>query len=261
MSTTNTDNIEMLVTIPFQLKKKYFSDIPFNLLSKLKMSSYSLMATSLPDHALYLIDVLKCYHEDLTKVVITDATSCIGGNSRIFVSVFKYVNIVDISKMHIDILNDNFDVLGLHTKYKNFITINENYLNIMEDLKQDIIFLDPPWGGPNYIKNNSKFLYLQDKEGKYVDINDLISNVLCKKAGIIVVKIPRTYDVKNFYSMNIFKSIKIARILKLDGELNYSMVLLSNIEPFKEFPESRKLSTVNYRKFMKDEEKRNRKTK
>ena len=34
------------------------------------------------------------------------------------------------------------------------IVINAN-LNIMNNLKQNIIFIDPPWGGPNYKKESN----------------------------------------------------------------------------------------------------------
>jgi hypothetical protein len=248
------DTIE--INIPSKLKHMWFRDIKDKKkLNKLRLTRYSMYATSLPDHTEFLLDVLKCYFTDLRNLVVTDATACIGGNSRIFVGKFKHVNIIDISKLHIDILKHNFKILGID-KIGGFTIINDNYLTIGPCLKQDIIFIDAPWGGVDYKLQNNKSLYLKDMYGKTVDINDLIIYTLHDKAKMIVLKVPKTYDTTVFDELSLFKSIKVVNVLNRGGWLTYSMVILSNVEPFKEVLESRVLSSVNYRAILNKEEKK-----
>ena len=71
--------------------------------------------------------------------IITDATSCIGGNSKHFLKDFKYVNVVEKEKTLFDILKTN-----LSNYYnKQILICSYNVIKFM--LRQDVIFLDPPW--------------------------------------------------------------------------------------------------------------------
>ena len=46
-------------------------------------------------------------------------------------------------------MRNNIDFYNL----ENINLINTDYLKIMENMIQDIVFMDPPWGGRNYKKN------------------------------------------------------------------------------------------------------------
>jgi hypothetical protein len=247
------DTVE--IDIPPKLKYMWFKDVKDRKkLKRLRLTRYAMYATSLPDHTEFLLDVLKCYFKNLRDLTVTDATACIGGNSRIFVGKFKHTNIVDISKLHIDILKHNFEVLGLG-RVGGYTIINKNYLTVGPGLKQDIIFVDAPWGGVDYKIQNNKSLYLKDEDGKTVDINDLIRDTLHNEAKMIVLKVPKTYDTSAFDGAGLFKYIKTVNVLNRGGWITYSMVILSNVEPFKDVPESRVLSSVNYRAVLNREKK------
>ena len=72
-------------------------------------------------------------------------------------------------------------------------------------LRQDLVFLDPPWGGSEYKKNNKLDLFLDN-----VNIIDIINN-LYHHAKYIAVKVPNNYNIekinKNFWNWKIY-SIK-----------------------------------------------------
>jgi tRNA G37 N-methylase Trm5 len=112
--------------------------------------------------------------------VITDATSGIGGNSIYFTS-FKKLICVEINKIAFEVLKKNLNY------YYNIDYYNNNYCNICYNLKQDIIFLDPPWEKDYKLKKNSN-LYLNNKPIKH------IIDSLYLHACIIVLKCPINFE-------------------------------------------------------------------
>ena len=60
-------------------------------------------------------------------------------------------------------------------------------------LKQDCIFFDPPWGGPDYIKQDKIDLFLGE-----LNIVDMIYKLFSNnKAKLIVLKAPKNFNVEN----------------------------------------------------------------
>ena len=44
----------------------------------------------------------------------------------------------------------NATIYGVHDKIEFIVG---NYFDLIENLKADVVFLSPPWGGPDYMKN------------------------------------------------------------------------------------------------------------
>ena len=135
------------------------------------------------------------------RCTITDATSGNAGNTIHFSFIFKKVIAIEISELHYNICKNNLDVYNI----KNVKLIHANYLKIMYKLKQDIIFLDPPWGGPEYKQFDKLPLYLGTKRLDKIVFN-IIQSKLCK---IIGIKIPYNFDINSFYEYIHYKSITI----------------------------------------------------
>lgn len=110
---------------------------------------------------------------------ITDATAGVGGNSKFFSKLFNRVNCVEIDKFAFDILKSNLNYT------RNITYFNDNYLKIIDKLKQDIVFIDPPWG-ENY-KSREVSIFLSGEKLENI-INKLY--MLCK---IVVIKVPLRY--------------------------------------------------------------------
>tara|TARA_B100000768_G_scaffold155480_1_gene152587 strand:- start:1179 stop:1454 length:276 start_codon:yes stop_codon:yes gene_type:complete len=72
----------------------------------------------------------------------------------------------------------------------------------MYTLRQDLVFLDPPWGGMNYKKTNSIDLFLDN-----INVIDIINN-LYHYTRYIAMKIPVNYNItnvnKNFWDWKIY---------------------------------------------------------
>ncbi|CAF3973534.1 unnamed protein product, partial [Rotaria sp. Silwood1] len=55
-------------------------------------------------------------------------------------------------------LKHNLTILGC----TNVSCHHKNYLDLLNSLNQDIVFLHPPWGGPSYKDNDEVELFLGD---------------------------------------------------------------------------------------------------
>ena len=84
-----------------------------------------------------------CYKNNY---IITDGTAGIGGNTISFGRRMT-VNAVEILPLHVEILEEAVSKLNLENK---IVCIQADYTKVMDKITQDIIFIDPPWGGPDY---------------------------------------------------------------------------------------------------------------
>jgi hypothetical protein len=129
------------------------------------------------------INIILSKYINTKECTITDATACIGGNSILFLRDFKFVNAVE---KNIDI----YDTLIKNLKsFNNKHVYNCSYNTIKFMLKQNVIFIDPPWGGTCYKTKKKIKLYIDD-----IDIIDII-NELYHFADIICLKIPNNFDI------------------------------------------------------------------
>jgi predicted RNA methylase len=115
--------------------------------------------------------------------IITDGTACVGGNTSSFAKVFQNVNAIEIDPSRFSYLKNNMSVLGLdHVSCQ----CGDVY-DICQTSYQDVLFLDPPWGGPEYKQNQNIKLYLSNRELSEVCI-DL--SLYCK---YIALKVPMNF--------------------------------------------------------------------
>jgi predicted RNA methylase len=124
----------------------------------------------------------------LKNLVITDATANIGGSAVGFAMYAKHVNAIEISPNTFKLLENNVSLYNL----KNIKLYNQDYLKIWGDLTQDVIFVDPPWGGLDYKKADKLSLYLSGIP-LWKIVNDIKS-----AAKLIVLKVPLNFNREEF---------------------------------------------------------------
>lgn len=115
-------------------------------------------------------------------IIITDATAGLGGNTLSFAKLFKHVNAIEKDY-------DTFKILENNLKeycYSNVTLINDDFINVYGSFRQHVVFIDPPWGGKNYMKHKDLRLKMSDTEIEH--LCDLLRN------NIIVLKLPINYD-------------------------------------------------------------------
>ncbi|XP_049638365.1 trimethylguanosine synthase [Suncus etruscus] len=78
---------------------------------------------------------------------IVDAFCGVGGNTIQFALTGKRVIAIDIDPAKIDLARNNAEVYGVADKVE---FVCGDFLLLAEQLKADVVFLSPPWGGPDY---------------------------------------------------------------------------------------------------------------
>ncbi|XP_007937696.2 trimethylguanosine synthase [Orycteropus afer afer] len=79
--------------------------------------------------------------------VVVDAFCGVGGNTIQFALTGKRVIAIDIDPVKIDLARNNAEVYGVADKIE---FICGDFLLLASHLKADVVFLSPPWGGPDY---------------------------------------------------------------------------------------------------------------
>lgn len=129
----------------------------------------------------FLVSTLRA---DPGQLVVTDATACVGGNTLSFARHFARVNAVEINPTRAKYL---WHILSVLCPQRNVTVFNNDYTSIFAELQQDIVFLDPPWGGPSYKQNDSLHLFL----GAHNIID--VCRQIAPRARLIAIKAPCNY--------------------------------------------------------------------
>jgi len=176
------------------LLEKIFPQIPQN--DKLEYDQEGLWSITHPIEANKITNIIinflkKKYNDNLKpNIVITDTTAGLGGNTISFSNNFYKVNSIEICEKRFEMLKNNMEIYN----FTNLKLYNNNFLDIIEQLKQDVIFIDPPWGGPDY-KLKKKVNISIDGIELHKIVNNLYGN--CK---LVCLKLPKNFNVDEFVS-------------------------------------------------------------
>lgn len=153
--------------------------------------------------------ILKYIDKD---VIITDATACIGGNSYFFAMDFKFVNSIETNENLFEILKCNLK----NFKNKQIFRCSFNIVKFV--LKQDVIFIDPPWGGAIYKTKKKIDLYLDG-----INVFEIIDS-LYNYTKLIALKVPNNFN-RNSIS-ELFWRHKVFSINK-GGKSIYKLIIFN----------------------------------
>ena len=152
----------------------------------------------------------KPLNRKMKHLVISDMTAGVGGNVLNFANYFKYVNAIEIDNIRYNYLNKNIKLYN----HNNVNCYNADSLNLLvekDDIAQDIIFFDPPWGGKNYKSYSTLRLLF----GEYSIEN--VCKILFQRPPpsrshnkMIIMKLPNNYDFD--YMMEELKEYRCSKI-------------------------------------------------
>jgi hypothetical protein len=165
---------------------------------------------SLPEKSKIITNLISKYLNNKIDIVITDAMACIGGDTLTFAKTFTKVNAIEMDKTRYDYLKHNMNLFNIN----NINYYNDDYLNIYDKLTQDVIYIDPPWGGPEYKSKKSVKIKLGEKK-----LEELCDNIIQKKlCKLLVLKLPFNYDLSElkFYDL---KMVVLNKILIITIEI------------------------------------------
>lgn len=122
-----------------------------------------------------------------TAQTITDATACAGGNTMSFAAHFPSTIAVEQDAGRFAALCHNLQVCGLRDKVR---ILHADYGSILASLRQDVVFIDPPWGGKGYKSQERLRLDLAGRP-----LSDVCRSLLLNRAAaLIVLKVPLNFD-------------------------------------------------------------------
>jgi 16S rRNA G966 N2-methylase RsmD len=178
-----------------------------NKIDQLQIDYDSLHYISIREVAEAITSILIIHIENIKldnhDIVITDATAGVGGNTISFSDKFNKVNSIEINKQRFSYLKNNINVYG----FQNIELYNDNCLNLLNKIYHDVVFIDPPWGGRKYKYKKKLLLNLSDTPLESI-CNDLLNENITKyPPKIILLKIPKNYNLRHFY--NVVQSNKI----------------------------------------------------
>lgn len=168
------------------------------LASNLMMTNVGVYSITKPKDTRIIVSTIKKECErtfgqqrTLDKLTITDGTAGVGGDTIAFsLAGFNGVNSCEIVPEHCRVIENNVRVFGLEDKVHivcgDFI---ENYTT----LKQDIIYLDAPWGGVGYGDNGADLTLFGGKLKFISFVHNIIKH---KSAKLIVLKVPMEFNEK-----------------------------------------------------------------
>jgi len=125
-----------------------------------------------------------------TNKHITDLTGNVGGDTIMFGLHFKSVDSIEHNQENFEALKNNVDVFGL----KN-VTLHFGDSTRIYNWHTDVLYIDPPWGGPDYKEKENLDLYLAD-----VRVDMFVNHVIEQpwKPRYIFLKLPRNYNFERF---------------------------------------------------------------
>lgn len=179
---------EDVVNISLKKKDRIFPTVKGVDKSKLLITNVGMYSVSKVQGSEKLIHLIKKYFDNDTDITVTDATGNVGSDTINLALHFKNVNSIEMSIDQYPVLKHNIDTY----KLKNINAIHGDSLLVLPTLKQDIIYIDAPWGGVDYKNAATMNLYLGNKE-----LAQIYSeyNQYCK---MMIFKVPKNYDFNNF---------------------------------------------------------------
>ena len=197
----NIDNINKKLSLDFL---KYLFGDTYTDLTDIKLDNISVYSITPRDQADIITDVVKNYFGK--KITVTDMTACIGGNTISFAKDFEKINAIEICKERFNFLKHNSEI----NKFNNIKFYLGDSIQVIKNLTQDVIFIDPPWLGKSYKYKKNINLFLSS-----IPIYD-ICNDLYGKSKSIVLKIPKNFNIIKFNNKTLHSDIYLYEFKKIN---------------------------------------------
>ena len=191
-----------------EILKTLFPPVPnVNLLKYDETGLYSMTSRNV---AKIISDIVKSYFQGMaSEIIVTDCTAGLGGNSISFSENFKQVNSIEQDLERLNYFRENI-TLYENKVYENIKFYCGDFLEIIQNLNQDVIFIDPPWGGKNY--KETPFLDIFINETPLYEV----LNKLKGKSKLIVLKLPVNFNINEFYHKIEYKKLNFYKLPKMD---------------------------------------------
>ena len=165
--------------------------------SKLKMTPEGEYSITKRKDGETLLKYMKSVLKTTKDKHITDLTGNVGGDTILFGLHFQKVDSIELNPENYEALQNNVEVFGL----KN-VTLHQGDSTKVYNWKTDVLYIDAPWGGPDYKEKAELDLYLGDKR-----VDEFVHEVLKRdnRPGYVFLKVPRNYKFDRFENIQKFR--------------------------------------------------------
>jgi hypothetical protein len=172
--------------------------------SKLKVTEEGSYSITRRRDADQIIHIIKNTVPNYSQKSITDATGCIGGDTLNFAGVFEKVHSIELNTDNFEALKNNVGVYGFTN-----ISLYRGDCTEVYKWASDVLYIDPPWGGPNYRTIQNLNLYLGN-----IRLDDWLEDILSGPyhPSHIFLKVPLNYNTKPLQFLTNIKVISSYRI-------------------------------------------------
>ena len=191
-----------------------FPNLPYAVRSQLRLDSvaaYSVAHQTVADLSReLLVRVSGCYFGDhfgapesgaaeagMVDLAVTDATACAGGFVLSLMQRFRVLNAVEVDADRVEDLRHNVQLVldAGGAAGANVTTHFSDYNAVACTFRQDILVIDPPWGGPAYsaLPQPLADLKLGDRW-----LSHVTAHALSYHAPIVLLRLPSKFDCKAF---------------------------------------------------------------
>jgi len=179
------------------LKTIFPPGIDYSLIKMTDVGLYSVTHWRTTLHLIYEME--QFMKKEPKELTITDATAGVGGDTLCFAQRFNNVNAVELDSLHCSIVAHN---LLAYKKRKKVNLICANYVDVVglykpwpgTPITQNVIYFDPPWGGPKYKTRNTVILKLDN-----IPLSQIIWHILFRSlANYIFIKAPKNVNLTYF---------------------------------------------------------------
>lgn len=156
----------------------------------LQMTNIGSYSIAKPHIQADLVAVLHQFLPSAGLMVVTETHGGVGGFTKILAENFRHVNSCEILPQHCQVIENNMKIFGR----ANVSVVCGDYAAVGDELEQDVIISDPPWGGPSF--HNQKYIRLGVGN---VDITYIINRLFrLKKCRFFILFAPYNFDIPLF---------------------------------------------------------------
>jgi predicted RNA methylase len=180
-------------------KKEIFAEKKGVIYDKLMITPEGIYSITTKRDGHQILKIIKQIIGNTHTKIITDLTGNVGGDTILFGLNFKKVYSIEYNLENYKALENNvkvFDLKNVELFYGDSTKIFNWYT--------DVLYVDPPWGGPNYKTHKNLDLYLGE-----IRIDKYIYNILNNnnRPKYIFIKVPSNYYFQRLYDIK--EKIKI----------------------------------------------------
>ena len=161
--------------------------------SKLKMTEEGEYSITKRKDGEVLLKHMKTVVKGMKQKTIADLTGNVGGDTILFALNFKQVKSFELNHENYEALENNVNVFGL----KN-VELQEGDSTKLYDGNTDVVYIDAPWGGPDYKEKKNMDLFLGTER-----LDLYIERIMRKeyRPEYIFLKVPANYNFERFSSL------------------------------------------------------------